>query len=75
MLTATQSGRSKKINIRHVPGAGQPTLVNAETHGQRRGRLIGKKPSFSSTCELHGLENQKLGFLRPEILSRYSGNA
>jgi len=31
----------------------------------------GKKPSFSSTCELRGLRNQKLGFLRPEILSRY----
>jgi len=31
----------------------------------------GKKPSFSSTCELRGLGNQKLGFLRPEILRRY----
>jgi len=31
----------------------------------------GEKPNFSSACELRGLENQKLGFLRPEILRRY----
>jgi len=31
----------------------------------------GTKPSFSPTCELCGLGNQKLGFFRSEILSRY----
>jgi hypothetical protein len=31
----------------------------------------GEKPSFSSSCKVPDLGGQKLGFFRPEILSRY----
>ena len=48
-------------------GAGtSQTAVNAEA-GYHLNKP-GEKPSFSSTCRVPGLGNQKLGFFRPEIL-------
>jgi hypothetical protein len=35
----------------------------------------GEKPSFSSSCRVPDLGDQKLGFFRPEILSRYDSTA